>query len=1224
MEPEQKHSSSRRYAVFLSYRHADNKEAGRQWATWLHHLLEGYEIPADLVGKNNSKGNLIPASLYPVFRDEEELPADADLTRNIRQALENSELLVVLCSPRAVESRFVADEIRYFKELGKANRILALMIDGEPNAADDPGKAKLGIKPEAECLPEPLRYGVAGDGGTIDWSRRTEPIAADVRPDGNPEQGWTTGAAYREALQKEGKHAETEIAQKVHRYEQRLELAKLKVVAGSLGVPLGELTRRDKAMQLDKARKRARALTRWLAAVAVLAMLAAAGGIYARIQRREAIAQRQVAESQRKEALKTASTTDFSVADFKMKQGDPAGALPYLADALRQNPMNQAATALAVSILQTDPLLPINLQHDAPVDSASFSADGRQVLTTSGNAAQVWDSRNGKTLGSPIRTGSPIDRAAFTSDANGIIAIEERNGEISAAQLWDSRTGQPAGPKTGAGDRLPWQALSSDGQRLLTVSPRGAQVWNMHTEKPVGPPIWDGVPANRSLSHYAGAFSQDGKRVLVLYDNTVQAWEVDTGKALGKPMQMGDQVSSAQFSADGKRVLIVFGNDSEVVEFWDVDAGQRIGTDISYVDLIHAAKFSPSGKEVVTVFGGQYERGSVSEKVTAQVWDVATGNAVGNPLQHGGPINWVEFSPDGRRILTASDDKTARLWDARTGEQVGFAMQHANKVKSARFSPDGKWIVTASADHTARLWPVQTGRPVGEILRYDAVRTVSFSPDGKRIVSGGSDNKARIWETQTGRLLAQAAAYAHQVDFSVFSPDGARVVSISAAAAAPTVLASAADAHLWDAQTGQPIGEPMHHADSITSVRFSPDGSRVLTSSRDGTAQLWDAATGRPAAPPLKCALWVYWAEFSSDGYRVLTASGDGIIRIWDAQTSKLAAKEIPFVHYPDWPTQTRFSPDGQRVVAASDFQIARMWDAGSGSPRNGPIPSGNLIGLAAFTPDGKGLMTVSGSVVQIWDVQTGRPLTEPMRHETLVSSAEISRDGKWIMTAARGGTARIWDALTGKEVVHPMGSRGGQLYNWAFSPDARWVAAASLDGRKAFVWHAATIAAEAPPWLADLAEAVSGLQLTPQGTLEPSRRDPEDMRQTLRKLVGDDDLSRLGRWFVADSAGRGISPLSPVTVPEFVSQRLKENSPVSVEEAYDADPVNPLVLSALAQLRFKGDKDEARLYFQVALRYARLAGAPEPITQVQAMAKRLFPDAAEFDRATPAPSSQP
>jgi len=86
----------RKYAVFISYRHADNKEQGRQWATWLHHTLETYEVPPDLVGRTNLRGEPVPASLYPVFRDEEELPADADLSANIQRALKHSALLVVL------------------------------------------------------------------------------------------------------------------------------------------------------------------------------------------------------------------------------------------------------------------------------------------------------------------------------------------------------------------------------------------------------------------------------------------------------------------------------------------------------------------------------------------------------------------------------------------------------------------------------------------------------------------------------------------------------------------------------------------------------------------------------------------------------------------------------------------------------------------------------------------------------------------------------------------------------------------------------------------------------------------------------------------------------------------------------------------------------------------------------------------------------------------------
>lgn len=142
---------------------------------------------SDLVGTTNSRRRVIPASLYPVFRDEEEFSADADLTRNIRKALENSALLVVVCSPRAVQSLFIAEEIRYFKELGKADRIFALMIDGEPNASEDSAKQSSGLTAEMECLPEPLSRGVDRSDGSIGWNARTEPIAADARPGGRPD-----------------------------------------------------------------------------------------------------------------------------------------------------------------------------------------------------------------------------------------------------------------------------------------------------------------------------------------------------------------------------------------------------------------------------------------------------------------------------------------------------------------------------------------------------------------------------------------------------------------------------------------------------------------------------------------------------------------------------------------------------------------------------------------------------------------------------------------------------------------------------------------------------------------------------------------------------------------------------------------------------------------------------------------------------------------------------
>src|ERR1700677_2377680 len=139
----------------------DNTTPGRQWADWLGKAIADYELPEDL-------------------------------RRTVPLPLEESGFLAVICSPAAVESQRVADDIRWFKESGKAHRILAVIVDGEPNVSGKSG--------EGECLPEPLRFGVTGEDGKIDWEQETEPVIVDLRPDAKPGQGWTTSAAYREDL----------------------------------------------------------------------------------------------------------------------------------------------------------------------------------------------------------------------------------------------------------------------------------------------------------------------------------------------------------------------------------------------------------------------------------------------------------------------------------------------------------------------------------------------------------------------------------------------------------------------------------------------------------------------------------------------------------------------------------------------------------------------------------------------------------------------------------------------------------------------------------------------------------------------------------------------------------------------------------------------------------------------------------------------------------------
>src|ERR1700678_2494864 len=129
---------------------------------------------------------------------------------------------------------------------------------------------------------------------------------------------------------------------------------------------------------------------------------------------------------------------------------------------------------------------------------------------------------------------------------------------------------------------------------------------------------------------------------------------------------------------------------------------------------------------------------------TARIWDAETGNAVGEAMTHGGVVKSASFSPDGKRVVTASEDKTARIWDAETGKAVGEAMTHGGVVKSASFSRDGKRVVTAS-DNTARIWNAfwpaisRTADLIGEVcqrkLRGEARRVTELDVRASTILS---------------------------------------------------------------------------------------------------------------------------------------------------------------------------------------------------------------------------------------------------------------------------------------------------------------------------------------------------------------------------------------------------------------------------------------------------------------------------------------------------------
>lgn len=155
-------------------------------------------------------------------------------------------------------------------------------------------------------------------------------------------------------------------------------------------------------------------------------------------------------------------------------------------------------------------------------------------------------------------------------------------------------------------------------------------------------------------------------------------------------------------------------------------------------------------------------------------------------------------------------------------------MRHEAAVQATSFSPDGRRIVTASDDKTARLWETESGKPIGEPMRHEgAVRAAIFSPDGRRIVTG-SGEITRVWDAENGKPKSEPTRHAGAASFST---DGRWIVT-----------ASEETARVWDAQRGNPVGEPMRHEGVVWTANFSPDGRRIVTACSDNTAQVWDVA----------------------------------------------------------------------------------------------------------------------------------------------------------------------------------------------------------------------------------------------------------------------------------------------------------------------------------------------------------------------------------------------
>lgn len=568
--------------------------------------------------------------------------------------------------------------------------------------------------------------------------------------------------------------------------------------------------------------------------------------------------------------------------------------------------------------------------------SICFSADGKRLAASAGpDHIVIWDVG----LGQPVAElrGHKHSNPALAFHPDGtMLALVARDPIV---QFWDARTGKFL---RGFNPKQPHPlsiAFSRDGKTVATGSQHGEGDQPdviLVSEASTGKEL-SRLEAKKMNGVLELAFTPDGKTLVSgSEDAKVRVWDLTTSKERFVLDSRGWIGRSLAVSADGKTVAM--GTVYNMIRLWDVTTGQeRFAEPAGHDAPVHAVAYSPDGKLLVS--GGENQQ--------IRVWDANNGKPIRRIIASAKSLS---FSPDGERLaLVWLWKKLLRIWDIDQGSET-LAMEHqgANELLSVVFASDNKKVVTIAmmdreqgASFKGRLfvwdaisgkalqtlelpelWPhclalapsgryaavggdshvstlrlcdLQRGTELHQLLKEPGVVfAAAFSPDGKLLASGGGDTSARVWEVATGKEIFKFQGHQRSVAAVAFTPDGRVLATADGGGRTPHWQGNPPQSiRCWELATGRELLRLDGHDSDVTSLAFTPNGTRLSAGLRNGTVLVWDMT--RKWKPPsletkkLAANDWdALWTTLAADDARqaypavwALAAAADQATLVW-------------------------------------------------------------------------------------------------------------------------------------------------------------------------------------------------------------------------------------------------------------------------------------------------------------------------------------------------------